>query len=518
MVEPDLIEIPEVSISAHNNYNVSCFDSGDGFIHLDSIFGGHYYAPYNFNWELISGSGSVQENSQNQDDLDGGVYKVTITDEQGCFSSDTFTLTKPSRININYTTSIAPDGIHHIRCFEGSEGFINLTITGGEAGYQYNWSNGSSLNSITNLQAGLYQVEVTDNISCKRDTTFELIEPPLLSISSAQISDFNGFGVSCANSSNGFISLNPLGGSGGYSYGWKRNGVSFSGNSNLQDLLPGIYTLRLTDVNGCIVDWSDTLKLPDELNLKIIATNINCTGDELGTALAEFSGGVGEYVYQWNTGATSPLITGLDVGNYIFSITDENNCQKIDTAIIKQDTKLWITMNILDSISCNGSEDGVIQAQCDSGYTPYTFVWEGNGIAQNLSNVKKGFYSVHVTDARGCQGEKEFFVDDPDSVLLLAEIKDASCFGFSDGEVTLQGTGGYGNYVYTYDNDPVIGNVVSGLIAGKHNFGVYDSKNCSYFTSFDVNEPEPLEFDTINSFRPLCPDWSNGRLEVIVKG
>lgn len=143
-------------ITLSSTTNVSCFGDADGEISV-SVTGGQ--APYSYSWNPNAGSGATISN------LAGGSYQVTVTDDLGCSSTATFTVSEPSEININGTGSNVICGT--------SDGLISTNVTGGTAPYTFEWTpNGATSSSLNGLSAGNYSVQLTDDNGCTTSQNF----------------------------------------------------------------------------------------------------------------------------------------------------------------------------------------------------------------------------------------------------------------------------------------------------------------------------------------------------------
>ena len=67
--------------------------------------------------------------------------------------------------------TISTDTLNNISCYNGSDGFVNVAISGGVAPYSYAWSNGSAGSVLANVSGGVYNVVVTDNNGCIDSTS-----------------------------------------------------------------------------------------------------------------------------------------------------------------------------------------------------------------------------------------------------------------------------------------------------------------------------------------------------------
>ena len=144
--------------------------------------------------------------------LGAGTYTVTVTDENGCQLTETFVITEPDVITITETTTDY-NGFG-VSCNGASDGSIDITVDGGGTEtYSYAWSNGATSEDLSDIGAGTYTVIVTDENGCSEEITVEITEPDAITITE-NISNYNGFGVSCNGDSDGSIDITVEGGSG----------------------------------------------------------------------------------------------------------------------------------------------------------------------------------------------------------------------------------------------------------------------------------------------------------------
>ncbi len=133
--------------------DVSCAGGNNGFINT-SMAGG--VGNYSFEWS----NGSESEDLFN---LYAGTYTTTVTDGNGCSITGSFVVSQPSLpIIVNGTVTGST----------GSNGEVDITITGGVSPYTFNWSNGQFTEDIAGLNPGTYTVEVTDSKGCATSNVF----------------------------------------------------------------------------------------------------------------------------------------------------------------------------------------------------------------------------------------------------------------------------------------------------------------------------------------------------------
>jgi uncharacterized protein (TIGR02145 family) len=181
----------------------------------------------------------------------------------------------------------------------------------------YSWSNGSIGNSINGLSAGTYTVSITTPDGCSTINSYTVTQPAVLSISN------NIVNSSCPLATNGSITTTVAGGVSAYSYQWS-NGAT---TTNINSLTAGIYTLTVTDANGCTKTQQATVLSGTNFptvsltnNSPICALGIN------GTISSTVAGGSTPYTYLWSNGATVTNINGLTSGTYSLTVTDNNGC------------------------------------------------------------------------------------------------------------------------------------------------------------------------------------------------
>lgn len=208
--------------------NVSCFGANDGKIYL-SVTGGQQ--PYVYAW---SNSLPAQ---QDQTGLAPGTYTVTITDAVLCVTNVTFNITEPTQLQTVINSTISAN------CPDSEDGGADLTVTGGTQPYQFNWSDGSHLNSLFNAAPGSYTVTVTDAHNCTATQAATVTFNGTAITTSIAHTDAN-----CLQDLEGTADLTVSGGAGAYTFYWS----NFATTQNVTNLKPGTYSVVVTDANGCV--------------------------------------------------------------------------------------------------------------------------------------------------------------------------------------------------------------------------------------------------------------------------
>ena len=114
----------------------------------------------------------------------------------------------------------------------------------------------------------------------------------------------------------------PAGGTPPYAYLWSNGSVSDTAYFNSGEIV----SVTVTDFNGCSVSTDPVVVLADVFVVDATKTDESAQGAADGTATATVSGGSLPFSYQWNTGATTPVITNLEPGTYCVTVTSGNGC------------------------------------------------------------------------------------------------------------------------------------------------------------------------------------------------
>ena len=364
--DSSLVSQPNPISIGVNLENIQCFGQSTGFIEINVLPGSGVPA-YSYDW-----TGPILFSSTNNNiyNLFAGDYNLVITDANSCEFDTIITLTQP--INLPQNTNIQTSNYSgfNIGCKGDNSGWVSVQVTGGYEPYTYLWSNFSTTDSIFNLSAGIYTLEVTDSLGCVIVFDFPLIEPAeVLSSTIFETTDYNGYNISCFGYNDGALLGIANGGVPNYTYFWN----SIQSNDSITGLVAGNYELTIYDQNNCTVNSFITLIQPDSLFMDLIAYTDTCSKG-VGRAEANVFGGVTPYLYTWSDGNTIPIISDFTEGNYSINVVDANECQIFDTIEIANLPSPLIDFAIYP-------DNQRLFDQLDD---PITFVDFTNGIWQNI--------------------------------------------------------------------------------------------------------------------------------------
>ena len=180
--------------------------------------------------------------------------------------------------------------MHDVNCNGLSDGSSAINVTGGAIDYIYSWTNGSNLEDLSNVSADTYTVTVTDSNNCIATNSFIVEEPSLPLTVLLSKTD-----VLCHGDTDGQIESLVQGGTQPYTYSWSNLETS----QNLTNVPSGIYTLNVTDDNGCSSFTGTTINQPDLLVVSPIVTDASCFGYNDGEIFLSIQGGIQPYYFNW---------------------------------------------------------------------------------------------------------------------------------------------------------------------------------------------------------------------------
>lgn len=445
--------------------NPACFGDTTGAIDITANGG---VPPYSYIWS----NGATTEDVVN---LAGGVtYTATVTDANGCQKVISQALTQPTPI----TSSVVGTNVN---CNGASNGAADLTVSGGTAPYQFQWSTFEGTEDITNLSGGLYFVYITDFNGCVHRDSVLIAEPQPL-VLSTQVTN-----ITCYNSNDGAIDLTVTGGTGPYTYLWSNNATT----QDVSNLGGNTYAVTVTDANNCTATTSVLLVNPPLINTSFIVKNALCFMDTNGNIDLIPSGGTPPYTYNWTPGnATTEDLVNVAAGTYIVSITDSKGCVKVDSTVITQPAPL-VTSGFITNVTCNGYCDGMVDVTAYGGTLPYSFSWSNGPSTEDIIQLCGGNYFVTVTDVNGCTAATLYPVLEPTPLTSTTAVSNVTCNGAKTGNVSVTPVGGTTPYEYLWNNFS-IDSSLQNVGAGFYTVLVTDSNGCHIYDTATITEPNAI--------------------------
>jgi gliding motility-associated-like protein len=471
---------------------VSCFGGVDGTVTVQ-LTGG--LPPYSYS---INGVQFVPTSTFTG--LASGNYVVTLRDSKGCTDFVNVTITQPAQLQAQI------DSVGNIACNGGTTGGIYISVSGGNPGYTYLWSNGATTEDITGLAAGTYNATITDTKGCTTSIGATLSQPlPLfLNIASYQ-------NLLCYNDSSGAIDITANGGVPPYSFAWSNSATT----EDIYNIQPGTYSVTVTDANGCQKDISQVITEPTQLSSTIAATPVLCAGAASGNVDLDVTGGTVPYNYVWNNGATTQDLTGVSGGTYTVVIHDANGCSITNTTIVTEPTPISISV-VKTDVLCNGAATGAIDITVNGGTPVITYSWSNGAATEDLTSLTAGTYSVTITDGNGCTASISATISQPAALVLNATPVNVGCNGGANGSVDITVQGGVFPYSFVWSNGATTEDI-NGLSGGTYGVTITDANGCTLTGSYTIAEPSAI-VTTLVGTNVSCFGAANGAIDLTVSG
>lgn len=471
-----------------------------------SINGG---IPVVYNW-------STGATTQTISNLCAGWYKVTVSEADGCFDVDSVEILNQYAIATNFTQT---SGIVCNGLCTGAGYYSNF---GGTAPYTFTWSPAVSTDStLTNMCAGTYNVTITDQPGCVANASVVFTQPASIVADSVVVTDVQP----CFGDNTGTITIYAHGGTGTLSYDI---GSGSQVSNAFIGLAAGTYTPTIADASGCILALpSVTVTEPAQMQITASSTVdvTPCFGGTNGEIHITATGGQGTLAYSITTGVDQPTgnFTGLTAGNYIVTVTDDLGCSLTSPFTINQPPSNLIDAIVVTNVTtCSSDCTGEAVITASGGTLPYNYnIGAGNQLSDTFTGLCAGTYTVTVTDAQNCTVAGPFDITAPPVLQIDSETDtDISCFGASDGTITIVASGGTGTLEYNDGTTTNATGLFTGLAAGTYTITVTDDNGCTVVSSaIVISEPTAISFDNVlvTNITP-CFGGSNGAIQVTVNG
>ncbi|MBI2966993.1 MAG: PKD domain-containing protein [Bacteroidetes bacterium] len=457
--------IPYITDATASGTDLTCFGVSTGTVSAIATTG---TTPYIYSW-----TGGCTNSSCTG--LAAGSYTVTMTDNYGCTSADTVTITQPNQLFANAST------VNNVSCNGGNNGSVTSAPAGGTGAYTYSWAGGQTTATATGFSIGTFSVTVTDGNGCTATGSATVTQPAVLNVTA------NSTNVSCAGGSNGTVSANGSGGESPYNYVWSSGATS--------GLPQGTYTVTVTDSKSCTAVTSTTITQPALLTLNISKTDVACNNGTTGTATANPGGGAGSYSYSWSNAQTTQTATGLNAATFTVTVTDGNGCTILLSTTINEPALLTASITSSTNVSCFSGNNGTATVTAAGGTSPYSYSWASGQTTSSLTGLSAGTYTVTVSDNNGCSGSTSIdnvtITEPAELIASIGTSADPLCYNGNDGSATASAIGGTGSFTYNWSNGQTNA-TATGLSALSYYVVIRDANACPDSAFVTLGQPIQL--------------------------
>ncbi|MES2761955.1 MAG: gliding motility-associated C-terminal domain-containing protein [Bacteroidota bacterium] len=438
-----------------------------------------------------------------------GTYTGSVSDANGCVSSNSFVITEPLPIVITTTIS-------NPKCNAVCNGSVATTVTGGNSAvYSYTWiTSGGPVPNPTGLCAGNYTVIVADDSLCTGQALVTLVNPIIL------LANTSFTNPTCNGGCNGIVTANPIGGTSPFSYSWINPP---NASQTLTNLCAGDYTLTLTDANGCQDVQVVTLTDPAAITVNPAISPATC-GTNNGSINAIGASGVAPYTYNWlppvpGAQATNTLVTGLGAGIYTVIVTDASSCSSTISIPLSNSNGPSGATITSTNVTCNGLCNGAADISNPlAGTAPYILSWISPVSASTVvTNLCAGTYTAEIEDANNCLFYQSVIITEPQPIDDNEIFTIPACLGNCNGAIALNPSGGNGGYTYAWSPAAATG-TISSVCPGVYTATITDVMGCTLVANYNLPSSVSITSSTFATNNTCFGDCNGSILATNVAG
>ncbi len=367
------------------------------------------------------------------------------------------------------------------------------------------WSDGSILDSLTNIQAGNYVVYLTDTNNCVELHNFQLIDPYSVAFGNISHNVCPGDSIGTATiSSTGCVCQFST-----CTYNWSSGSLI----KHATQLPEGMHTVEIHHPDGCIV--IDSIYINDGIPVidSSFTTSPSCSysNDASITLIPSFPSATG---CSWSNGTSLLINDQLSPGNYAVEVYNMNCTDSLFFTVPNVDPVTF--SHTVSNVLCHGEANGVIQIDSFSGDFPYNTVLNGVIYSDSvLTQLSPGYYQLYTIDNNNCYSDTVIFqISEPDPLSLSFNVTPATDSGYSDGIAHAIVQGGTTPYNYVWDHLPFLNDsVVIYLSNGYYPITVTDNNGCQIIDSAFVGLLSNIDSESSN-FIEIYPNPSNGSIQI----
>jgi gliding motility-associated-like protein len=451
---------------------------------------------YTYSWTAAGGAG------QTSAALPVGTYTCTITDNNGCSTTQVEAITGPTALT-------ATNSQTNVLCNGASTGLATVNPSGGTGAYTFSWApSGGTAASASGLPAASYVCTITDHNGCSTTSGVTLTQPGVIGLSTSTTPA--GCGIA-----NGIATVVASGGAGGFSFAWTPSGGTAATTTGV---VAGTYTITVQDANSCTQSTTAAIANTGGPTAVIgSSTNILCHGGNTGSATVTTAGGSLPYTFSWApTGGAGATASGLIAGAYTVTVTDNGGCQATASVTLTEPNALTLT-NAKVNASCFGGNNGTASVNALGGTGVYTYSWApSGGTAFSATGLIAGNYTCSVTDHNGCPASSVVVVGQSPALSGTIVPVNELCNGGSTGSATITPTGGTGSYTFSWTPSGGTAATASALAANTYSCTLTDANGCTNSATTTIGQPALIGVAT-SSVNSTC-GAANGTATAVAIG
>lgn len=361
--------------------------------------------------------------------------------------------------------------------------------------YSYSQLGNETSSFVDSLCPGTYNYSITDSAGCLLTGTFDITDPAPIGFSIAVVN------TTCPGGCTGSLTVLPDDTTATYTYQWPG---FFNTTSTLSGLCDGVYSVIVSDSNGCSATSSEEVEYDAPFTINIAGENAACVTACNGLATVVASP-PGSYTYSWNTGPiqTTQTATGLCTGIYTVTVIDTTGCQVSGDVVIDADPAPPVTVVTADPAcygTCTGSAALTVGAA-----GPYLYSWlttppQDSSVAINLC---EGIYEVLITDVtNGCTYVDSASISNPAPPTVTFSTSPSLCDNICTGSATIVASSLIPSS-YLWETGSVT-EADSALCPGTYLVTVTDSTGCSTIASVTVSGTSATTTVTPSTCNTIC--------------
>ncbi|GAB4422600.1 MAG: hypothetical protein OHK0039_38770 [Bacteroidia bacterium] len=382
---------------------VLCYEGSDGEVRVQGQGG---TLPYQYSYDTTA----TFVNTPVLSGLRRGSYAVIVRDQNGCEAENTARITEPDELRGDITAT-------PVECYGDSNGTATAVLSGGVAPYTYDWSNGATSATISDLPAGNYVLLATDDNDCTVSLSTEVLSPPRFAFDTLAATD-----VTCFGGTDGTLLAVAEGGAGPLTYSWS-NGAS----DTLQQNVPaGTYRITVGDTTGCELEETLEIVQPEAIVIDVLDIEDAFCGLPTGSITIAVRGGTPDYTLLWDTDPPQDSTTavslfgGTTVGPYTVLVTDSLGCEMsmaIEVGVSgTPEAEFYTDFAPLDSVLW--TPDGVTFTNITQGAVG--FLWDfGDGQLSQEANPTHAYRDTGYYEVRLVAFDPNFLCPDTSVVAFV---------------------------------------------------------------------------------------------------